>query len=124
MHLKAALALLVLVPLLAGAAPRFHDMLIGEWHSAEGNLSCTYTFRADGTFAGEVSQNSKVIWHFVGHWSVSGDKIHYQYIRSSPDVSPAPDKDEDKLVEISPIHFVVLTSDGSRRTYKRVGDHH
>jgi hypothetical protein len=120
MNVRFGLVLLLLAPLLVVAAPRKSELLIGRWHYAGEKESCTYTFRSDGTFAGEVSGKSKVVWIFAGKWSISGDIVHYEYTQSSVDGLPIRNPDDDKLLEIGRDHFVIVAFDGSHRKYQRV----
>jgi hypothetical protein len=122
MKLLQLLMLALVLPAFANAAPRLSQALIGRWHYADDEKSCTYTFRADGTFAGTVSEKSKVIWRFSGRWSVSRDLIHYEYTDSSLKQTPPGTTDQDKVLEITPDHLIITAFDGSRRRYERVRD--
>jgi hypothetical protein len=113
--------LLILLPLLAGAAPRLNQLLVGRWRYADKNYSCTYSLRDDGSFDGEVRKESKLMGRFAGRWWISGDTIHYKYTGSSLKGVPVGTIDKDKLVEIEREHFVIVAFDGSRRTYERIG---
>jgi len=120
MKLRSLLIFVLFLPLLASASSRLSEMLIGEWHAADKDRSCTYTFRSDGTFAGTVTGKSKAVWQFSGRWSVSRDVIHYEYTRSSLKHTSAGATDEDKVLEIAPDHFVIMAADGVRRRYERL----
>jgi hypothetical protein len=122
MKLKLFLVTLLLSPSLAGAAPRVSEMLIGKWHYEDKNYSSTLTFHADGTFAGEAKEHSKALGQVTGRWSISGSIIHYEDRKSSLDGVPVGTLDEDKLLEIGPDWFVIVTSDGKQRKYHRVSD--
>lgn len=108
------------LPLFAMAAPRLSETLIGQWHYANAKESCTLTFHPDGTFAGTVSEKSKVIWRFAGRWSVSRNLLHYEYTSSSRKETPRGTTDEDKVIEVTPQHLIITAADGKRRTYERV----
>lgn len=112
---------LLILPLLAGAAPRLNQMLVGRWRYADKNYSCTYSLNADGRFDGEVSEKSKLMGRFAGRWWISGDTIHYKYTSSSLKGVPVGTIDKDKVVGIKPDHFVIVAFDGSRREYERIG---
>ncbi len=120
MKLRLLLLVLVTSPLFASAAPRLSQMLIGTWHYAGKDGSCTYTLRSDGSFSGELKAKGKVSCRFSGHWSISGSTIHYEYRSSSPKCISAGSTDDDRLIEISPVHFLIVAFDGSRRVYRRV----
>ena len=121
MNFRSCLVLMLLAPMLGYASPRKSELLLGRWHYADEKQSCTYTFSSDGTFAGEVTEKSRVIWVFAGKWSISGSSIHYEYTQSSLERVPAGSTDEDKLVEIGHDYFVIVAFDGSHRKYHRVG---
>ena len=80
-----------------------------------------YTLRKDGTFAGEVKRKGEATWKFAGRWSLAGDVLNYTYTKSSLDRVPAGSVDQDKLIELKKDHFIVITLDGSRRKYMRIG---
>lgn len=121
MKLRLFLVALLFSPLLATAKPRVSEMLIGKWRYEDKNYSSTLTFRADGTFTGQAKEHSKIIGEFAGRWSISGSVIHYEDKTSSLKGVPAGTLDEDKLVEIGPDWFVIVTSEGKQRKYHRIG---
>ena len=121
MRIASALIALFLAPMLASADASKGGLLIGRWRYADQNQSCTYTLRKDGTFAGEVKLKGEPTWKFAGRWSLTGDVLNYTYTKSSLDRVPAGRVDQDKLIELKKDHFIVITLDGSRRKYMRIG---
>ena len=120
--MKSRLFLISLIlTLFVSAAPGKQSLLVGRWRYTDAEKSCTLSFHNDGTFDGEVSDKSKMIWHFAGRWSLSGDTIHYDYTRSSLESIHTGIKDVDKLVEVTGDHLVIIASDGTRRKYERIG---
>ncbi len=121
MRIAAILIALFLAPVPAFADAGKGNLLVGHWRYADQNQSCTYTLRKDGTFAGEVKRKGEATWKFAGRWSLTGDVLNYSYTKSSLDRVPAGSVDQDKLIEITKDHLVLITLDGSRRKYTRIG---
>jgi hypothetical protein len=111
----------LVLALLVSAAPGKQSLLVGRWRYSDAERTCILSFHNDGTFDGEVTDKSKMNWHFAGRWSLSGDTIHYDYTQSSLKSIHTGIKDVDKLVEVTGDHLVIIASDGTRRKYERIG---
>ena len=96
-----------------------NKQLIGHWSYADEHLISEYTFREDGTFTGQVTQDTKVIWTFAGKWSLTGDTLNYEYTKSSLERIPVGTTDHDKLLEVTKDHYIIEARDSSKRKYSK-----
>ena len=87
---------------------------------ADEHQSAEYTFRGDGTFTGQLAQDSKVVWTYAGKWSLAGDTLNYEYTKSSVERIPVGTTDHDKLVEVTKEHYTIEARDGSKRKYSKI----
>lgn len=64
------------------------DTIVGEWHATEihpqrGNIDTTFVINADATFSGSLSINSEPAWQYSGVWRLEGNRITWEYLKSS-----------------------------------------
>ena len=95
------------------------NSLVGEWQYADNLQSCRYNFRKDGTFAGEVRVQAKLVSKFRGVWAVQGDLLLYRYIGDELGRIPAGATDQDKLLSVEKGSFLIEAANGDRRRYLR-----
>lgn len=95
--------------------------LAGEWLYEDRVQSCRYLFNKDGTFSGEVRQRGETLSRFTGKWEVRGDELHYEYTGDALGRIPSGTRDRDKLLKTDRREFLIEASDGSQRTYRRIG---
>ena len=96
------------------------DSLVGEWRYADNSQSCRYSFKGDGTFAGEVRLQAKLVSKFRGAWTVQGDSLLYRYIGDELGRIPVGATDRDTLLSVEKDSFLIEAADGSRRRYRRI----
>jgi hypothetical protein len=93
--------------------------LVGDWRYMDEVQSCQYSFRADGSFTGEVKLRRKLISKFKGRWSVRGQTLLYRYLSDALGRIPVGATDGDQLLEITKDSFVIQAANGDRRRYVR-----
>ena len=64
------------------------DTLVGEWHATEnhperGKIDTVFVINADATFSGSLSINSQPAWQYSGEWKLEGNRITWEYLKSS-----------------------------------------
>ena len=96
------------------------ESLVGEWRYADNIQSCRYHFKKDGTFAGEVRVQAKLVSKFRGTWAVQADVLWYRYISDELGRIPAGTTDRDRLLSIQKGSFLIEAADGNRRRYLRI----
>jgi hypothetical protein len=124
--MKGPLYILLLTCGFAFANPE-KEQLVGHWSGHIGWLRYDVTFSRDGTFSGHTSQKGLVVWEYAGNWSISDDKLNYEYTKSSLALAPPGTSnlvppgtiDQDRLVEVTKDYYVIEARDGSRRTCVR-----
>jgi len=62
--------------------------LVGEWHATEhhperGKIDTVFVINADATFSGSLSINSQPVWQYSGGWQLEGNRITWEYLKSS-----------------------------------------
>ena len=120
--MKAVLAL-ILVAMLPGCAtldPQSRAPFVGDWLYADQVQSCRYSFRADGTFHGQVRQNAATVSRFTGRWTVKGDALLYTYLSDAFGRIPVGATDRDQVLEVSRDSFFIRAANGERRRYRRI----
>jgi hypothetical protein len=120
--MKAVLAL-ILVVVLAGCATfdrQSQAPFVGDWLYADQVQSCRYSFRADGTFHGEVQQKAATISRFTGRWMVKGDALLYTYLSDAFGRIPAGATDRDQVLKVTRDSFLIRAMNGERRRYRRI----
>lgn len=96
------------------------NQLAGYWRYAEGARSVDVTYREDGTFTGNAAEDGRVLWEYAGKWSLIGDKLNYEFTRSSVKRIPVGKKGQDTLIGVSKDYFIIRTEGGHRHKYIRV----
>jgi hypothetical protein len=120
--MKAVLAL-IFVAMLAGCVTvdrQNQAAFVGDWLYADKVQSCRYSFRADGTFHGEVTANAVTISRFAGRWRVKDKALLYTYVSDAFGRIPAGATDRDQLLQVSADSFVIQAANGERRRYRRM----
>lgn len=112
--------LLTLLAACANVEPPKSTALIGDWVYADSVQSCRYSFKADGSFNGEVKQEQRMISKFTGRWTVTGKVLHYRYLSDVFGRIPPGAIDRDRLLEIKKGSFLIEAANGDRRRYVRV----
>lgn len=95
------------------------NSLVGEWRYADNVQSCRYLFKKDGTFAGEVHREGKLLFKFRGTWTLQEDLLSYRYISDEMGGIPPGATDRDKLLSVEKNSFLIQAADGNRRRYSR-----
>ena len=96
------------------------DSLVGEWRYADNVQSCRYHFKTDGTFAGEVRLQTKLVSKFRGTWAVQDNLLLYRYLSDDLGRIPVGTTDRDKLLNVEKDSFLIEAADGNRRRYLRL----
>ncbi len=96
------------------------ERLIGDWQNTTGVRSGHYSFRADGSFAGDVAERGKLVSKFTGRWELERKTLHYEYEHDALGAIPQGTRDRDKLIEINADHYVIQAADGTMRRYDRI----
>ena len=120
--MKPVLALIsfLFVASCAGVEWRSRASLVGNWRYADETQVCQYSFKGDGSFAGEVRFRSKMVSKFTGRWTLKGDALLYTYISDAYGRIPAGTTDRDQLLEIKKDSFLIRAANGARRRYSRM----
>lgn len=95
--------------------------LAGTWKrvNSEYGLTVNLTFKADGTYTGNVEVGGKANGSFSGKWAVKEGMLLYEYTQSTDPNIPAGTKDEDRIIEINKDSYIIESALG-RETYYRV----
>jgi hypothetical protein len=104
----------------AGFAAPSKEQFVGHWRYLGDTQTVDYTFRADGTFTGNMSEDGKVVLQYTGKWSIEGDKLKYEYISSKPKVIDAGTTDLDTITEVTRDYYIIETKYYAKRQYSRV----
>jgi len=118
-----AISALILVAMLAGCASldrQSRAPFVGDWLYTDQVQSCRYSFRADGTFHGEVQQKTATISRFTGRWTVKGDVLLYTYLSDALGQIPAGAIDRDQILQVTRESFLIRAMNGERRRYRRI----
>jgi len=64
------------------------ETIVGEWHASEdhpdrGKIDTVFVINADTTFSGSLSINSEPVWQYSGIWKLEGNRITWEYRKSS-----------------------------------------
>lgn len=94
--------------------------LVGHWRYTDALQSCDYSFKANGSFTGEVKLNSKTVSKFTGRWRVRHNALLYTYLGDAFGRIPAGATDRDQLLEIKNDSFLIQAANGDQRRYRRV----
>jgi hypothetical protein len=121
MMMKPTLLLLVWVLLpWSACADVVSTQLLGHWRYTDANRSGDYEFHDDGTYTANIAQDGKIVWEGAGKWSLDGNSLTCDLMRSSPERIPIGTKDTDKIVEINKDYYLIEARDGSKHKYTRV----
>jgi len=104
----------------AGVERQSRSDLVGHWRYADSTQSCDYSFKADGSFTGQVRHRGRVVSNFTGRWAVRGNALHYTYISDVFGRIPPGATDQDQLLEIKPESFLIKAANGDQRRYRRI----
>jgi len=120
--MKAIFALFLLMALSSCATVerRKSSQLVGDWRYSDAAQSCHYSFRSDGTFSGEVTQQRRLVLKFTGRWKIEGSALHYVYLSEAFGRIPAGTIDRDRLLEVNADSFLIEAANGDHRRYLRV----
>ena len=120
--MKPVLVALLLVSLFgcASVEQRSRAELVGHWRYADSAQSCDYSFKADGSFTGQVRQRAKVVSNFTGRWSIRGNSLLYNYVSDVFGRIPPGATDQDEVLEIRADSFLIKAANGAHRRYRRV----
>src|SRR4051812_7869471 len=80
---------------------------VGHWIYSDKVQSCRYSFNADGSFSGEVTQHRITISRFTGRWRVENEALLYTYLSDAFGRIPAGATDRDQVLEVSSDSFVI-----------------
>jgi hypothetical protein len=96
--------------------------LIGRWRRVdpERKSVTNITFNRDGTFFGNVEENSKMTWSFAGKWALTNRNLTYEYTASSGIQIPVGTKDQDKIIALTKDGYTLENALGLRETYVRI----
>ena len=94
--------------------------LIGHWRYTDELQSCDYSFKANGSFTGEVKLKSKTVSKFTGRWRIKDNALLYTYLNDAFGRIPAGATDRDQLLEIKGDSFLIQAANGDQRRYRRV----
>jgi hypothetical protein len=120
--MKSVLAALLLLSF-AGCTSLGHPHrleLVGHWRYLDERQSCDYSFKADGSFTGQVRQGAKVVSKFAGRWTVRGKTLLYTYVSDAFGRIPTGATDQDQLLEVRHESFLIQAANGDRRRYRRI----
>jgi hypothetical protein len=118
-----AIAALILGAILPGCVTfdrQSRDQFVGEWIYADKMQSCRYSFRADGSFHGEVSLNGTTISRFTGRWTMKDEALLYTYLGDTFGRIPVGTTDRDQLLQVHQDWFLIRAANGERRRYRRI----
>ena len=64
------------------------EAIVGEWHATEahpeqGNIDTVFVINADASFSGSLAVNDEPVWHYSGVWKLEGNRITWEYLKSS-----------------------------------------
>jgi hypothetical protein len=112
----------------AHAAPRtftsdgkpLSPRLVGHWRQMGSGYVMDYWFTADGTFRCEVAEPNKPLDTASGTWSITGDRLDYNVIKSNHRSYPAGTKDHDKLLQLTKDYYVLETRRGNQHRFVRL----
>jgi lipocalin-like protein len=96
------------------------EQFIGHWRYIGDSQTVDYTFRDDGTFNGSILEDGKIVLQFGGKWSIEGDKLNYEFTKSTPEVIAAGSTDQDTIAEMTRDYYIIETRYFSKRQYSRV----
>jgi hypothetical protein len=96
------------------------EQLIGHWIFSDEKVSSEYTFKADGTFTGNIAQDGTVVWEMAGKWSLDGSIINYEITKSSEDQVGTGARDQDRITGIAKDYYMVDAGNGGQRKFVRV----
>ena len=100
--------------------PAKPSAVVGRWEYADETQSCRYDFKKDGTFAGEVRVQARLISKFRGTWTVQDDLLLYRYVSDELGRIAPGTTDRDKLVSVERDSFLIEAANGDRRRYMRI----
>ncbi|HJT81555.1 MAG TPA: lipocalin family protein [Chthoniobacterales bacterium] len=115
-----ALALLLSAVALPCFAEPTKEQLVGHWRYIGDNQNVDYTFKADGTFSGKITEEGNVVLAITGNWSLDGNKLTYEIRTSTPEVITPGTIDRDKITELTRDYYIIETAFYARRQYSRV----
>lgn len=110
---------LLLIAASAFAEPS-KEQLVGHWRYIGDNQTVDYTFKADDTFTGSITEDGKVVLRYAGKWSLDGDKLKYEFTSSTPEIIAAGTTDQDKITELTRDYYIIETQFYAKRQYSRV----
>jgi hypothetical protein len=82
--------------------------------------SCDYSFKADGSFTGQVRHRARIVSNFTGRWIVKGNALLYTYVSDAFGRIPSGATDRDQLLEVRPESFLIKAANGDERRYRRI----
>jgi hypothetical protein len=121
-EMKSVFVVLLLLSMAAcaNAEPRNRNALVGHWRYADEKQSCEYSFKADGSFTGEVRVQARLISKFTGRWTIKDDSILYTYLSDAFGRIPTGVTDRDRLLRMEPNSFLIRAANGDERRYRRI----
>jgi hypothetical protein len=120
--MKAILALFSLLALTSCATvtTQSKSPLVGDWRYSDQIQSCQYSFKADGSFSGEVTQHKQLVLKFTGKWKIEGAALNYVYLTEVFGRIRRGTKDQDRVLEMRRDSFLIQAANGERRRYRRI----
>ena len=94
--------------------------LVGLWRGRQGQYTCDWLLRGDGSFSAEVAEHGVVISHQIGTWGVEGTELVSVCTDDEFDLVGPGHEEHDALLNIAEDHFILRTKQGVRRKYERV----
>ena len=94
----------------AGTDPKnaqYVSLLIGNWSVKDDAHENVFTFFPDGTFQGRLIQQNTVVWTYSGTWSVSRDKVIWEYKENSPQRIPPGSQDSDGIIIVDDKELII-----------------
>jgi hypothetical protein len=120
--MKAILALFSLLALCSCAAidRQSKSQLVGDWRYSDQTQSCQYSFKADGSFSGEVTRHRELVLKFTGRWKIQGSALNYVYLTEAFGRIRRGTTDQDQVLEMRRDSFLIQAANGERRRYRRI----
>ena len=120
MKIRALVLFLVVAAAQYCPAEPTKEQLVGHWRYLGENQNVDYTFKADGTFSGQITEEGNVVLAISGNWSLDGNKLTYEITKSTPEVITPGTIDRDKITEITRDYYIIETAFYAKRQYSRI----
>ena len=82
------------------------EKIVGEWHATEvhpeqGNIDTVFVINADTSFSGSLTINSEPVWQYSGVWKLEGNRITWDYLKSSLVLLHEDKAETDEILSVS-----------------------